>query len=86
LTGRQVRSSPFRPDEEYDDYRREDSPALDARPAPRHHTGVTVTFVGGPRDGGSSRVVSGEPPGVPVVDDSGRYVWRDGVYLWETAG
>ncbi len=38
--------------------------------------GVTITFVGGPRDGESSRLVSGEPPGVLVVDESGgRYVW-----------
>ncbi len=45
---------------------------------------VTVTFVGGPRDGESARVVSGEPPAVLVVDGSGgRYVYRDGCYFWE---
>jgi hypothetical protein len=47
--------------------------------------GVTITYIGGPRDGElSTRVVSGEPPAVLVVDDSGgRYVWRDGRYKWE---
>ena len=47
--------------------------------------GVTVTFIGGLRDGElSARVVSGEPPAVLVVDNSGgRYVWRDGRYWWE---
>ena len=33
--------------------------------------GVEVRFVGGPRDGESSRIVSGALPGVLVVDDSG---------------
>ena len=33
--------------------------------------GVMVTFVSGPRDGEQSKVVSGEPPGVLIVDDSG---------------
>jgi hypothetical protein len=33
--------------------------------------GVLVTFVGGPRDGESSKLASGEPPAVLVVDDSG---------------
>ena len=48
--------------------------------------GVTITYVGGPRDGERSSLVSGEPPAVLVVDDSsGRYVWRDGSYWW-TAG
>ncbi len=43
-----------------------------------------MVFVGGPRDGESSRVVSGEPAAVLVVDDSGRrYVWRAGFYWWE---
>ena len=47
--------------------------------------GVTITYVGGPRDGESSRLVSGEPPAVLVVDESGgRYVWRDGSYWWKT--
>ena len=45
---------------------------------------VLVTFVGGPRDGASSKLSSGEPPAVLVVDDSGgRYVWRDGSYWWK---
>jgi hypothetical protein len=49
--------------------------------------GITVRFVGGPRDGESSRVVSGEPAHVLIVDDSGgRYVWRDGAYMWEGSG
>ncbi len=48
--------------------------------------GVTVRLVGGPRDGEQSKVVSGEPPGVLFVDESGgRYVWGDGVYLWQNA-
>jgi hypothetical protein len=43
--------------------------------------GVPVTFVGGPRDGESSRVVSGDPVAVLVVDDSGgRYVIDGEVY------
>jgi len=47
--------------------------------------GVTVTFVGGPRDGESSKVVSGDPPPVLVVDDSvGAYRWRNGSYWWES--
>ena len=37
-----------------------------------------------PVTGESSRLASGEPPAVLVVDDSGgRYVWRDGRYWWE---
>ena len=47
--------------------------------------GVVVIFAGGPRDGESSRLVSGEPVAVLVGDGSGgRYVWRDGSYRWET--
>jgi hypothetical protein len=47
--------------------------------------GVTVTFVGGPRDGESSSLSSGEPPDVLVVDETGGvYRWRDGRYWWET--
>ena len=43
-------------------------------------------YVGGPRDGESSRLVSGEPPAVLVVDDSGgRYVLRDGSYQWNAS-
>jgi hypothetical protein len=46
--------------------------------------GVTVRFVGGPRDGESSKLVSGDPPGVLIADDSGgRYRWRDGYYRWK---
>ena len=46
--------------------------------------GVTITYLGGPRDGESTRLVSGEPPSVLVVDDpGGRYVWREGRYWWE---
>ena len=45
--------------------------------------GVVVTFVGGPRDGESSRLASGEPPGVLIVDESGgRYVLDGAVYRW----
>ncbi len=45
--------------------------------------GVTITSIGGPRDRESSKLVSGEPPAVLVVDDSGgRYVWRDGHSCW----
>ena len=37
-----------------------------------------------PVTGESSKLASGEPPAVLVVDDSGgRYVWRDGRYWWE---
>ena len=48
--------------------------------------GLTVTSPADPRDGESSKVASGEPPAVLVVDDSGgRYVWRrDRGYCWET--
>ena len=46
--------------------------------------GVEVRFVGGPRDGERSRVVSGEPPGVLVVDQSGGHYLFDGaVYRWQ---
>jgi len=49
--------------------------------------GVTVTFVGGPRDGQVGKQVSGEPVAVLVVDESGGvYRWRDGAYWWEAAG
>ena len=48
---------------------------------------MTVRFVGGPRDGESSSFVSGEPPGVLIVDESGGgYMWRDGRYWWEGSG
>jgi len=48
--------------------------------------GVNISYIGGPRDGESSSLVSGEPPAVLVVDDSGgRYVWREGRY-WCEAG
>jgi hypothetical protein len=33
--------------------------------------GVNISYIGGPRDGESSSLVSGEPPAVPLVDDSG---------------
>ena len=47
--------------------------------------GVTITYIGGPRDGQVGSLASGEPPAVLVVDDSGgRYVWQDGSYWWET--
>lgn len=46
--------------------------------------GVEVRFVGGPRDGESSRLVSGNPPGVLIVDDSGgRYVFDRAFYRRE---
>jgi hypothetical protein len=32
----------------------------------------------------ASTIVSGNPPAVLFVDDSGgRYVWRAGCYIWE---
>ena len=45
--------------------------------------GVTITYIGGPRDGErGSKAGNGEPPAALVVDDSGgRYVWRDGGLL-----
>ena len=73
-------SSPFRkallylglgPDEEYDDYGNEDPPLLDSGLAQRSEAGMTVTCVGGPRDGESSRPAHGVPPAVLIVDDSG---------------
>jgi len=40
----------------------------------------------GPGDGETSRLVSGDPPAVLVVDDSGgRYVRQDGRYWWSAA-
>lgn len=48
--------------------------------------GRTVTFAGGPRDGESSSLSSGDPPDVLAVDDPpGRYEWRDGFYVWAAA-
>lgn len=45
--------------------------------------GVNITYIGGRRDGESSRLVSGEPPAVLVVDASGGvYRWREGRYWW----
>lgn len=46
--------------------------------------GARIQFVGGPRDGESSSIVSGEPRATLVVDDSGWvYRYRDGGYWWE---
>ena len=42
---------------------------------------MIIFFDGGPRDGESSRLVSGDPPAVLVVDDCRR---ADGSYWWET--
>ena len=48
--------------------------------------GVNISYIGGPRDGESSSLVSGEPPAVLVVDDEGgRYVWRTGPYWWKAS-
>ena len=47
---------------------------------------MSAVFVGSPRDG-EHKVVSGDPPGVLIVGDSGgRYVWRDGRNWWEGFG
>jgi len=46
--------------------------------------GVTATYRRWTPHGESSKLVSGEPPAVLVVDESGgRCVWRDGSYWWE---
>ena len=51
------------------------------------NVGVAVVRVGGPRDGESSRIVSGDPPGVLVVDDRA-WVYRywNGRYWWDASG
>jgi hypothetical protein len=49
--------------------------------------GVTVTFVGGPRDGDYSKLASGMPSAVLIVDESGGvYRWRDRCYWWVPIG
>ncbi len=49
--------------------------------------GVTDPHVGGPRDGQSSKVSSGNPPAVLIVDEiGGVYRWRDGCYWWVPIG
>jgi hypothetical protein len=71
------------PDEEYDGYGHEGSLLFESGPASRPEAGMTVTCVGGPRDGECSRPAHGVPPAVLIVDDSGgRYEWRAGHYWW----